>query len=515
MIALARMGIATRLYALVGVLAAMLAGVLWFSTEHLHDIAEMADDTSRHRVPQLQRVAALEINVTRSSLQLRHAILARNPQELAATLADIGERRKLIDTLIVDYQQTITSNDEKLRFEKVPAMVQAFWQVAGDNLKLIEEDQKAEAFAFLVDKTIPVRNALLVTLLDNVKLQEGRLNKGVEQIEHETVSISKVLAGLVLTLVAVLCGFAWYIGRLLRARVSTALIAAQRVRDGDMAIAITDTGNDEVSPLLSTMNAMQLALSDIVRQVRSNAENVANASGEIAQGNEDLSQRTEEQASALQQTAATMDELSSTVSNNAQNAKQAKQLAASASQIAVNGGQVMSEVVQTMRGIDAESKKIADIIGVIDGIAFQTNILALNAAVEAARAGEQGRGFAVVAAEVRSLAQRSANAAKEIKTLITASVQRVEQGTQLVDRAGGTMDEVVTAIQRVADVVSEISSASEEQSRGVNQIGHAVSQMDQVTQQNAALVEEGASAAESLRLQARQLVDAVAVFRIA
>jgi len=510
-----RMGIATRLYALVGLLTIMLVGVLWYSTQHLHGIADIAKDTSQHGVPQLQRVAALETNVTRSSLQLRHAILARNPQELAATLADIGERRKMIDTLITDYQRTITNSEEKARFEQVPAMVQAFWQVGGENLKLIEQGQKAEAFAFLVDKTIPARNALLATLLDNVKLQESGLNAGVARIEHETVSISRLLTGLVLALVLMLFLFAWYIGRLLRARVGAALSAAQRVRDGDMAVAITDMAKDEVSPLLSTMNEMQLSLSGIVRQVRSNAENVAHASGEIAQGNEDLSQRTEEQASALQQTAATMDELSSTVSNNAENAKQAKQLAATASQIAIDGGRVMGEVVQTMRGIDAESKKIADIIGVIDGIAFQTNILALNAAVEAARAGEQGRGFAVVAAEVRSLAQRSANAAKEIKNLITASVQRVEQGSQLVDRAGGTMDDVVTAIQRVADVVSEISSASEEQSLGVNQIGEAVSQMEQVTQQNAALVEEGASAAESLRQQARQLVEAVAVFKIA
>jgi methyl-accepting chemotaxis protein len=244
------------------------------------------------------------------------------------------------------------------------------------------------------------------------------------------------------------------------------------------------------------------------------SENVATASAQIAQGNQDLSGRTEQQASALQQTAATMDELGSTVRNNADNAAQANQLALGASSVAVKGGAVVGQVVETMKGINDSSRKIADIIGVIDGIAFQTNILALNAAVEAARAGEQGRGFAVVASEVRSLAQRSADAARQIKTLITASVERVDQGTALVGQAGKTMDEIVGAIQRVSDIVGEISSASAEQSSGVAQVGQAITQMDQTTQQNAALVEESASAAMSLQQQAQQLVQAVAVFRL-
>ena len=259
---------------------------------------------------------------------------------------------------------------------------------------------------------------------------------------------------------------------------------------------------------------MQSSLAQVVGHVRGSADGVATASSQIAQGNQDLSFRTEQQASSLQQTAASMEQLGSAVLQNADNASQANQLARNASAVAVQGGEVVGQVVTTMRSINESSKRIADIISVIDGIAFQTNILALNAAVEAARAGEQGRGFAVVATEVRSLAQRSASAAKEIKTLITASVERVEQGTFLVDQAGSTMAEIVSAITRVTDIVGEISASSSQQGNGVAQVGQAVNQMDQATQQNAALVEQSAAAAESLKLQAQQLVQAVAVFKL-
>jgi methyl-accepting chemotaxis protein len=289
--------------------------------------------------------------------------------------------------------------------------------------------------------------------------------------------------------------------------------AMQRVADGDLSMRIEPRSDDD-SSVMATAARMQTALSELVFSVRQNSESVATASAQIAQGNLDLSSRTEQQASALQQTAATMEELGTTVRNNADSASQANQLAQGASAVAAQGGQVVGQVVATMQGISDSSRKIGDIIGVIDGIAFQTNILALNAAVEAARAGEQGRGFAVVASEVRSLAQRSAEAAKEIKTLIGRSVEQVEQGTLLVDQAGKTMGEIVGSIQRVSDIVAEITSASAEQSSGVQQVGEAVSQMDQATQQNAALVEESAAAAESLRGQAQQLVQAVAIFRL-
>ncbi|OYT87556.1 MAG: chemotaxis protein [Burkholderiales bacterium PBB6] len=290
---------------------------------------------------------------------------------------------------------------------------------------------------------------------------------------------------------------------------------ATDVAAGDLSRSIQGHQRDETGALLNALSHMQGQLRALVSNVRGNAESVATASAEIATGNSDLAARTEQQASALQETASSMQQLGETVRLNADNAREASTLAGTASEVAVRGGQVVGEVVHTMRGIQEASRKISDIIGVIDGIAFQTNILALNAAVEAARAGEQGRGFAVVAGEVRSLAQRSAEAAREIKSLINTSVERVEQGTALVDQAGSTMDDVVVSIGRVNQIIAEISRASLEQSDGVQQVGMAVQRMDQGTQQNAALVEETSAAAESLRHQARALVDTVGAFKVA
>jgi len=306
----------------------------------------------------------------------------------------------------------------------------------------------------------------------------------------------------------------YVIARSLDLTIGEAVQVVQTMAQGDLTVSIESNGKDEVARLLQSMSAMQTGFARVVNNVRQGSESVALASGEIAQGNQDLSARTEGQASALQETAASMEQLSSTVKQNADSARQANQLALKASTVAVKGGEVVAQVVDTMKGINDASRKISDIIGVIDGIAFQTNILALNAAVEAARAGEQGRGFAVVASEVRSLAGRSADAAKEIKNLINTSVERVEQGTVLVDQAGSTMTEVVDSIKRVTDIMGEISAASNEQALGVSQVGEAVTQMDQTTQQNAALVEEMAAAASSLKAQAQELVQTVAVFKL-
>jgi methyl-accepting chemotaxis protein len=323
------------------------------------------------------------------------------------------------------------------------------------------------------------------------------------------------LAGLGAVLAIVLAS--WIvrgITRQLGAEPGEAAELARRVADGDLSRAITLRPGDDAS-MMAAMARMQDSLAAIVRHVRGGAEGVATASAQISQGTGDLSSRTEEQASALQQTSASMKQLAATVGDNAANAQEGSRLATEASTVAQRGGEVVRQVVHTMKGIDDSSRQIADIISVIDGIAFQTNILALNAAVEAARAGEQGRGFAVVAAEVRTLAQRSAQAAKQINELITASVQRVGEGSALVDQAGTTMGEVVASIERVSQLMAAISQASVEQSAGVAQVGEAVNQMDTTTQQNAALVEESAAASDSLKSQAGQLVQAVSVFRLA
>lgn len=315
----------------------------------------------------------------------------------------------------------------------------------------------------------------------------------------------------------VLAGFGLWIRKAVWAAVggepAVAAAMARSVAQGDLSVDVPIAPGDR-SSIMAAMRQMREALTVIVTQVRLSSDSIATGSSEIAQGNNDLSARTEQQAAALEETAASMEELSSTVKHTADNARHANQLALEANSAAIKGGQVVSQAVDTMKGINDSSKKISAIVGVIDSIAFQTNILALNAAVEAARAGEQGRGFAVVATEVRHLAGRSADAAKEIKSLITASVERVEQGAVLVDQAGATMLEVVASIKRVTDIMGEITAASAEQSAGVAQVGEAVSQMDQTTQQNAALVEESTAAAESLNGQAEQLVQAVAVFKL-
>jgi len=314
--------------------------------------------------------------------------------------------------------------------------------------------------------------------------------------------------------VAIAIGCAWYITLAITRPIESAVQVAQTVAAGDLTSNITVDTKEETGQLLLALKGMNDNLVKVVAQVRNGTDTIANASSEIASGNMDLSARTEEQASSLEETASSMEELTSTVRQNADNAQQANQLARTASGVAEKGGEVVSRVVQTMESINASSSKIVDIIGVIDGIAFQTNILALNAAVEAARAGEQGRGFAVVASEVRNLAQRSAAAAKEIKQLIGDSVEKVGAGSKLVEEAGSTMGEIVSSVQRVTDIIQEISLATQEQSTGIDQINDAVGQMDTVTQQNAALVEEAAAASASLQEQAQSLAAVVSVFKL-
>ncbi len=388
------------------------------------------------------------------------------------------------------------------------------------NDKVIElglANKPQEALALLMSEAGPATQAWQDALADNLHYQEANNQTEYQAAQSDYVMARNVLVISTLISLLVAAGLALVVVRSIVVQLggepTDVADLANAVADADLSTAIAVRPGDTTS-VVAAMARMQQALTTIVASVRGNADSVSTASAEIAQGNHDLSARTEQQASALEETAASMEELSSTVKQNADNARQANQLAVSASSVAVQGGEVVNLVVQTMKGINDSSRKISDIIQVIDGIAFQTNILALNAAVEAARAGEQGRGFAVVASEVRSLAGRSADAAKEIKSLISASVERVEHGSTLVDQAGATMTEVVSSIRRVTDIMGEISAASTEQSQGVSQVGEAVTQMDQVTQQNAALVEEMAAAASSLKSQAGELVQTVALFKL-
>ena len=366
---------------------------------------------------------------------------------------------------------------------------------------------EAEAFQKAFSE-LEVRMAALSELLE----KDGEAHS--TDAESSASRTAQAIGAAMLFATLALLASAMALARVINQPMNLAVQVADRMANGDLTWSIRQEGNDETRQLLQAMARMQDSFGAIVRDVKRNAEELATASTQISQGNHDLSGRTERQASALQQTAATMEQLGTTVRGNADSAAQANQLALGAAGVATQGGEVMSRVVDTMASINDSSRRIADIIGTIDGIAFQTNILALNAAVEAARAGEQGRGFAVVASEVRSLAQRSAQAAKEIKTLVGVSVERVETGTALVGQAGDTMGEIVRSIQHVNDIVSEISASSREQSNGVNQVGAAVTQMDQATQQSAALVEETAAAAESLNQQAQRLVQSVAAFRV-
>ena len=426
---------------------------------------------------------------------------------IAATSAKISEVQKSLESMAL-------SDADKAQMAKIAAARKTMIDLRGEARKLKSEGQQDQAVALVTQRYNPAVAAYLGTLRDFVQQQQQQAESRQQAMAAErmlTVKIAAVAVGLLL--LAIIVGAHFLIGSIQRP-LEQANGLAERIASGDLSQSVAVTRGDEFGDLLRSLYAMSDALGRMVHQVRQSTDSIAIASAEIATGNHDLSARTEQTSSNLQETAAAMEEFTSTIQQSAGSAQQASSLAASATGVARRGGEVVTQVVSTMEDINHSSKKIADIIGVIDSIAFQTNILALNAAVEAARAGEQGRGFAVVASEVRSLAQRSAEAAKEIKQLITASVDKVETGSRLVSDAGTTMTDIVQSVQRVTDMIGEITAASSEQSAGVQQVNQAIGNLDQMTQQNAALVEQSAAAAQSLREQADQLAQVVSRFKV-
>ena len=425
---------------------------------------------------------------------------------------------KLWDSLLQSVEQLnkflSTDSDKRLHADIVQTLGQ-YSQAHDKVLRLSREQQTAEATALLRGEALTISrsvNSKVDTLFEHIDAGA----QAADQLGDELYTASRNLIWtMVVISMAAGLALAFFIARMISRPLNHAVELAQAVAGGDLSRRIEAQSTDETGQLLQALKQMNGSLVQIVGQIHQGSDSIATATQQIATGNQDLSSRTEQQASSLEETAASLEELTATVKQNAENARQANQLAANASHVAQRGGAVVNQVVDTMTAINTSSRKIVDIIGVIDGIAFQTNILALNAAVEAARAGEQGRGFAVVAGEVRTLAQRSAEAAKEIKHLIDDSVGKVEEGNSQVASAGHTMSEIVDSIKRVTDIMGEITAASDEQTSGIEQINQAVTQMDQVTQQNAALVEESAAAASSLQDQAQQLSQTVRVFKLA
>ncbi|MFJ3055193.1 methyl-accepting chemotaxis protein [Herbaspirillum sp. NPDC087042] len=485
-----------------------------FAIRELKMVNQASTDIASNWLPSIKAAQVLQASLPRMRISELQMITAVNPAEREEAIKAIKARLDILAKQRASYEALISEAEEKAIYEKFSKNFAAYLEIDKKLAQISGDGQTEEARTLFKGDSNKTFRSMIESMDEIIKVNDAgsaRSDKAADEVFQSAIRWIGVLLALI---VVIAFGLAIMVARAVARPLNEAVAVAERVAQGDLTVQIRATSTDETGMLMHSLRAMNDSLLKIVAEVRTGTDTISTASQEIASGNLDLSSRTEEQAGSLEETASAMEELTSTVKQNADNARQANQLAASASDIASQGGEVVSQVVQTMEGITESSNRIADIITVIDGIAFQTNILALNAAVEAARAGEQGRGFAVVASEVRSLAQRSAAAAKEIKQLIDDSVEKVGAGSQLVERAGSTMSEVVASVRRVTDVVAEISAASHEQSTGIEEINRAITQMDEVTQQNAALVEEAAAAAQSLQDQAGRLSDVVSVFKI-
>ncbi|MCC7702442.1 MCP four helix bundle domain-containing protein [Janthinobacterium sp. GW460P] len=512
---MSKLKISTRLSVSFGLIIVLLAMVAFVSISRIRNINASTEKILNDRYVKVMLSNTIQSEVNIQARLLSIAIIGANDaDEVSSSVTKIQTSIKKNTELLARLKTMINTPKGQELLQAVMSSRESYAKTRDANIKLLQEGKSETAGIFLLTQLRYPQEKFLTALAAMASFQESLMESEGKQATADGRMAIILTLSLSIAAAAIAIALAILISRSISRPIAEAVKVAQRVAAGDLSVSIDARGNDETGQLLRALKEMNDNLQGIVARVRHGTDAIAHGSREIASGNMDLSSRTEQQASSLEETASSMEELTSTVKQNGENARQANQMAQSASSVASKGGQVVAEVITTMDSINASSKKIVDIISVIDGIAFQTNILALNAAVEAARAGEQGRGFAVVATEVRNLAHRSASAAKEIKILIDDSVHQVSLGSTLVNQAGSTMEEIVNSVRRVTDIMAEITSASNEQEAGIEQINQAITEMDAVTQQNAALVEEAAAASEALQDQAGILAEAVSVFKL-
>ena len=506
--------VGTRLSLGFGLVLSLIVALVLVGTTRLGGIGEAAAIMIDKDWAKAEAANAINASTRANARRTLELLIAPDKDYRSKVYEHIERNKKAVSEALATLDELIYLPEGKALLaaikEQRAQYVSNFSKVA----QLVEQEQIDEARNFMLGQTLPSLDALQQNVQSLTQLQRKIVTGSGMEVKQSVALSRNLMIGMGMAAVLIGVAFSVWLTRSITRPLNKAVSVAKSVAAGNLANRIEVNSRDETGQMLQALKDMNESLANIVAQVRAGTDTIATASGQIASGNLDLSSRTEQQASSLEETASSMEELTSTVKQNADNARQANTLAQSASDVAGKGGAVVSQVVETMGSINESARKIVDIIGVIDGIAFQTNILALNAAVEAARAGEQGRGFAVVASEVRSLAQRSAAAAKEIKALIGDSVEKVDAGARLVDQAGATMTEIVESVRRVTDIMGEITAASQEQTSGIEQINVAISQMDQVTQQNASLVEEAAAASEALQDQAGKLSGLVGVFQL-